>query len=162
MSAPCVNVAGTWNGSETVTVTCTVAGETATDTFYGAGTIVIQQNGCSISYDLGGVTRTGTVQGSNVEISGPFIIPAPGVTVTQNLFTGTGTTDGSTMTLNGSGVASGTVSGLGPFTCTGTSYAVFTRAGMSSLTQALSTGTVIGRSPVGKFGRFTGLSVVAQ
>ena len=41
----CINIAGTWDASETGTFTCTVAGETETEPASASGIVTIEQNG---------------------------------------------------------------------------------------------------------------------
>jgi uncharacterized protein (TIGR03437 family) len=128
----CATVGGSWNASETgsITGTLTAAGETdsETDPISGSGTVTVTQNGCSISYSpitengfLNGdssLLRTGTVSGNNVAVSGQLVVLAsvesveeqenPGlvigsVNVGSNILNASGTVSGNTMTLNGSG-----------------------------------------------------------
>ncbi|MEZ5592922.1 MAG: hypothetical protein R3F53_20350 [Gammaproteobacteria bacterium] len=128
-STNCVDIAGAWDGAETVTITCTVDGDTDTDTQSSTGIIAIEQNECRISYKAPGLgtTRSGTVDGNRVSVSGPFAVALnPSVTFSRNEATAEGTVDGDQMILNGSGVVSGTDSGVS-FSCRGNSRGTFTR-----------------------------------
>ena len=125
----CEDISGTWSVTETVNASCTGFGETETINESGTTTIVINQNGCNISYALPGfnVTRTGTVKGNNINLSGPFIQPlVGGVSFTQNRLTIEGTVVGNTINLRGTGMARGTVEGIS-FSCTGSSNARLSR-----------------------------------
>jgi hypothetical protein len=132
----CANVAGTWNVTEDVTVTCTLAGQPAeTDTVRGTGSTTITQNGCAISYVVPHVdiTRTGTIDGQHVRCTGPFALGLSGeVQFSQNSMTMEGDLQGDTLVLQGTGTASGTAQGS-TFVCTGDSKATFTRPGTSSV-----------------------------
>jgi len=128
---PCTNIAGYWNDTDSVTITCCLDGECETGTFGGTDSIVIQQNWCSISYDLylsgyGTFTRTGTVDGNNVHISGIFAVLQPGCTANQNRIDMNGTIVGDQINLQGSGIITGTCDGS-PFQCTGTSTSTLSR-----------------------------------
>lgn len=128
---PCSNIAGFWNDTDTVTITCCLEGECETGTFGGTDSITIQQNGCSISYDLylsgyGTFTRTGTVDGNSVHVSGIFAVLQPGCTATQNTIDMNGAVTGAQINLQGSGIITGTCDGS-PFECTGTSSSTLTR-----------------------------------
>jgi len=105
----CVYIAGTWNGSETSTVTCTVDGETETATSSVSGTITVNQNGCNVNYTVpnSDVDRAGTVHGNNIQLSGIFMV-GEGLSFTQNSFTATGTICGGEMNMIGTGIAAGT------------------------------------------------------
>jgi len=125
---PCPCIAGTWNATETYTVTCIIDGETKTETGSEAQPITIEQNGCNIGWKgkVHGIdcTITGAIEGNNIQVSGIFVSPQSGLTFTQNTFTGEGTISGDEINLSGSGIAAGTFcneSGCYSFSCTGSS-----------------------------------------
>jgi hypothetical protein len=132
----CVDISGDWFAEETVTVTCSILGETETETQDGSGWTYVSQNGCSISYPAIGadsigvdITRSGAVDGNRVTVSGPLVYALePGVSVSfsQNLATAGGTATSNEINFTGSGSASGTADGYS-FNCTGTSTARLTR-----------------------------------
>jgi hypothetical protein len=127
----CINIAGSWYASETVTLTCCIYGNCETDTFSGTDTITIQQNGCNISYDLyisgyGTFSRTGTIDANNIHLSGLFVVLQPWCTATQNVVNADGAVNGDQINLHGSGIANGTCDG-DSFSCTGSSNATLTR-----------------------------------
>jgi hypothetical protein len=133
-SEECADIAGNWNFSESGTVTCTIGGETETETVSGTGTYTIEQNGCNISWEVPGfdAPRTGTIEGKNIQVSGKFVV-AEGASFTQNTLTAQGTLseDNNTINLNSSGIATGTIEGMS-FSCTGTSTVVLTRTSSPS------------------------------
>lgn len=137
----CANIAGNWNGTETVTINCCLGGDCDTDTFSGTTTITIQQNGCDISYDidisgLGTFSRTGTINGNNIQLSGLFAILQPSCSASQNSITISGTVNGDQINLQGSGIVNGTCDGVS-FSCTGDSTATLTRLSSSSTINAM-------------------------
>jgi hypothetical protein len=109
-SSSCTNIAGTWYGSETVNLCCTVQGygtECDSETQYG--TIIINQSGCNIQYSIDGYPRTGTISGNTFQVSGVFAVPGVYVVaISQNSFTAQGTVNGNTIVANGYGIVSGT------------------------------------------------------
>lgn len=128
---PCTNIAGYWNASETVNFTCCLAGECESDSISGTNTVLIHQNGCNISYNLdmgvyGTVTRTGSIDGNKIHLSGIFVLLSPSCTPTQNRVDINGTVNGDQINLTGSGIAEGTCDGDSA-SCTGSSTATFTR-----------------------------------
>lgn len=132
---PCANIAGIWNASETVTLTCCLGGDCETQPLSGTDTITIQQNGCNISYDIdlgvyGTFTRTGTIDGNKIHLSGLFVILQPWCTATQNTIDINGTVNGDQIDLQGSGIANGSCDGSS-FSCTGDSTTRLTRLGSS-------------------------------
>ncbi len=132
----CANIAGTWNFSSSGTATCTVGGETTTENPSGSGIAVINQSGCNVSWIVPGTTesRSGTVSGSAVEVSGIFVVSTQqGVSFTQNIYTASGTisSDNKTIHLNGVGAASGSYDGTA-FFCSGSDVSAFTRATITS------------------------------
>lgn len=131
--SPCTNIAGNWFGTETVTVTCCLGGDCETETISVTDTITIQQSGCNISYDIDTFSRTGSIQGNKIQMSGPFAIPlVGGVDFTQNIVAIEGTINGDVINATGSAIATGSFEGMN-FSCTGNSTAVLTRATTSSL-----------------------------
>jgi hypothetical protein len=135
----CVNIAGNWNFTDSGTVTCTCGGETDTENISGSGTVNISQNGCNVSWSvpLNGVnySRSGTVSGNIIQVSGIFVVPlVGGVNITQNTYSASGTIseDTKTINLNGSGSASGSYEGIA-FSCSGTDTVALTRSSLSSL-----------------------------
>jgi hypothetical protein len=143
----CVNLAGRWSAHEEGEITCCFMGECDTDDFSGTATTTIQdRGGCVFRYEIrdrsGRVVgdRTLVVSGNQFTISGIAAIPAEGVIVTENRFTGTGKVCGDMMSISGSGVFRGTLYGS-PFSCTTTATAEFYRlgsAGTSSSTVTIS------------------------
>lgn len=125
----CVNIAGQWDVTESVTITCQLQGESDTLTQSGSGTVTMQQSGCNISYTVPqiNVIRAGTIVGDTLHLTGPFVVFQPGVVATENNLTIVGTVEnGRRIPLSGTGVASGSLEGI-PFTCNGTSTALMTR-----------------------------------
>jgi hypothetical protein len=138
---PCMNIAGSWYASETVTLTCCIYGDCETDTFSGTNTVTIQQNGCNISYDVylsgyGTFPRTGTIDANKIQLSGLFAVLQPGCTATQNIVNVNGTVNGDQINLQGSGIINGTCDG-NSFTCTGNSTATLTRLSSSNISKAM-------------------------
>lgn len=137
----CANIAGTWNVTENVTVTCTVAGEPPeTDTTSGTGRTTITQNGCAISYVVPevGLTRTGVIDGQHVRFTGPLALAlASDVQFSRNSVTIEGDLQGNSIVAQGSGTAAGTAQGSS-FVCTASSTATFTRVGTTSVARAQS------------------------
>ena len=99
----CSNIAGTWDATENVTVTCTLAGQPSeTDTIRGTGSTTITQNGCAISYVVPNVdiTRTGTIDGQHVQFTGRFALALSGdVQFSRNSVTIEGDLQGNSMLL---------------------------------------------------------------
>ena len=130
---PCFNIAGDWNASETVTITCCLGGDCETNTFSGTDIITIYQNECNISYNLylsgfGDFSRTGTIDANNIQLSGIFAVLQPQCTATKNNIIVNGTVNGDQINLQGSGKINGTCYGMG-FSCTGGSTAILSRLG---------------------------------
>lgn len=139
--SPCTNIAGNWFGTETVTMTCCLGGDCETQTFSGTDSVTIQQSGCNISYDItikeyGTFSRTGTIDGDNIQLSGIFAVLQPWCSATQNVVTANGTIISGEINLNGSGIVEGICNGMN-FSCTGTSTAVLTRPGYSSVLETM-------------------------
>jgi hypothetical protein len=148
---PCVDVSGSWSVSETGSITCEAPGQSETQPVEDTVSVSIEQNGCDIGYDVPGtnIHREGTVDGDHVTVSGDLIVQASGMTVTENVFTARGQVMGDRMSLSGSGIAEGNVSSLGDFTCTGSSQATLTRAGVRKSRPAGDGGH--GAGPIGLF-----------
>jgi hypothetical protein len=128
---PCTNIAGDWNATETVSVTCCLDEECESGSFSGSDSITIQQNGCNISYDLylsgyGTFRRAGTIDGNKIHMTGVFVVLQSWCTASQNNVDITGTVNGDQINLKGSGVVNGTC-GVSTLQCTGTSSAKLTR-----------------------------------
>jgi|Deesub1362B_J571_1020462.scaffolds.fasta_scaffold00011_185 hypothetical protein len=131
----CVNIAGEWDYYETLTYTCTYAGETESETVSGSGTLTIYQDGCNVRWTVPGfdVDRTGTIEGDNIQVSGEFMVPlVGGINLTENIFTASGTISGDEINMRGTGSAKGTYEGMS-FSCTGTSTLALTRVRSSSI-----------------------------
>ena len=138
---PCTNIAGNWHASETVTITCCLGGDCETDTFSGTDITNIQQNECNISYDIdvsgfGSYTRTGTINGNKIQLSGLFVILQPWCNARQNNVDINGTVNGDRINLKGSGIVTGTCDG-DSFSCTRDSSATLTRSSSSATGQAM-------------------------
>ena len=130
-SPGCTDIDGYWSVTETVNITCSAAGETISETLTGTDTVHITQNGCNVSYriSLAGVdfSRSGTVSGNQVNMSGPFVESLdPAVVVHQDQATINCTVNGDNMNCTGSGSASGTFYGHSA-SCTGNSTASASR-----------------------------------
>ncbi len=125
----CVNIAGRWRASETITATCSALGETETETLSGEGDIIIRQTDCNINYTVPtlNVSRTGSIEGNTLTLTGPLAFAAiDGVRFTENMASISGTVNGGTVVLNGTGIARGSVEGVS-FSCTATSSGRLTR-----------------------------------
>ena len=127
----CADIAGGWNGTETVTLTCCQAGDCETETFTGTNSILIQQSGCDLSYDLeiagyGDYGRTGVAAGDQLQLSGQFVLLQPWCIATENSITITGTINNDLIVFQGTGAANGSCNGTS-FSCTGTSSGEFSR-----------------------------------
>ena len=133
---PCANIAGDWNAYEELTLKCCLGTDCETGNFSGTDIITIQQNECNISYDIyisgyGSFTRTGTINGNEIQLSGLFVVLQPWCTEKKNNVNINGTVNGDQINLTGLGKASGTCDG-DSFSCTGNSNAILTR--LSSFT----------------------------
>jgi outer membrane protein assembly factor BamB len=128
--AACVDIAGPWSCSENAIITCSAAGESETQHVSGSGDTTFVQNGCSVFYTVPRTTytRSGTIQGNSVTLSGILAVFASGVIVRENNLTvwGTISPDTRTMSMDGSGFASGTFEGI-EGSCTATSQVSCTR-----------------------------------
>jgi uncharacterized protein (TIGR03437 family) len=167
--APCANVGGTWNASEsgsyTETIAATAETDTATNPISGSGTAMITQTGCSIQYNpisetgligsnltpsqLASMTRTGTVSGNDVSVTG-LVALVDTVASAQAGFT---VTNISSNVLNASGQVAGNppvmkLNETGTFVASGT-YSIsgqsgsFTETVTTSSTAAFARGGVI-------------------
>lgn len=122
----CANINGTWTEEATVRLECVPEDESDTYTESGRGSI--SQQGCNVSYTVAGVQRRGTVVGRTVTLTGPAGIAQPGVTLTVNTFTFTGTisADGRRIDATGVGQISGSYAG-GSVSCRLNSTSVLRR-----------------------------------
>jgi hypothetical protein len=134
----CVNIAGTWDVSDSGTITCVYDGYSETGPIGGDGSVTIKQNGCNISWTVSGVSgisekREGTIHGNTLEVSGKFCVPLkPGVTFTKNQYTAEGIISGDEINGNGSGTCNGTYQGVN-FTCTGKDTFVIMLSGLGTM-----------------------------
>lgn len=133
----CSDIAGSWDGSTTARICCTIDGASSCQPVSGSATVHINQKGCNINWLTGGYPRTGTIAGNDFEVSGVFMPPSDNVTFTTNRFTAEGTVSENTIELNGSGKASGTAydeSGHPHrFSCTGNDNSTLTTEAYSDL-----------------------------
>lgn len=122
---PCASIGGRWTETATVDIACDVGGS-GSESATGSGTIV--QNGCSISYTVMGVARTGRVDGQRLTLSGPAGLAEPGVTLTRNVLTVEGviSADARRIDATGVGEVAGTLDGIFD-RCTLQSRSVLTR-----------------------------------
>ena len=135
----CVNIAGTWDFSDSGTITCVADGyppETAP--IGGEGSVTIKQSGCNVSWTVSGVsgiseTRQGTVHGNSLEVSGKFCVPLKeGVECTKNVYTAEGIISVSKVNGNGSGICECSYQGI-DFTCTGKDTFVIMLSGLGTM-----------------------------
>ncbi|MEZ5583329.1 MAG: hypothetical protein R3F37_11770 [Candidatus Competibacteraceae bacterium] len=115
---------------KTATLTCMSLGQTETITQSGMGQVDIQQDGCNIQYTVPDIDipRIGTIDGNNISYNGPLAVPfLDDIEFEENNVSINGTVNGNRIDLTGTGKASGTLSGI-PFSCTGDSTSLFTRA----------------------------------
>jgi len=125
----CADISGRWNVSETVEITCEAAGERITESGSGNDRIDIVQDGCDVRYTVpgAGIQRTGHVDGNTVTFTGPFVVSlGEGISLTRNEATATGTVMGTTIVLDGDGIADGRFMGI-RIRCFGTSRSVLRR-----------------------------------
>ncbi|MCB1121967.1 MAG: immunoglobulin domain-containing protein [Verrucomicrobiae bacterium] len=93
--AQCDDISGQWQVSESVSITIRIPGEPdEVIEQSGNGTIFLNQNGCDISYSVSvlgtSISRTGSIDGNTVSLSGTAAVFQQGVTCSQNLMTATG------------------------------------------------------------------------
>jgi len=135
-TSDCVNIAGTWDFSDSGTVTCTSDGSSETVPIGGEGTVTIKQNGCDISWTVSGnsgITRKGTVNGNSLKVSGKFCVPSvTGVTFTKNQYTAEGIISTDEINGNGSGLCTGSYQGIN-FSCTGKDTFVIMLSGLGTM-----------------------------
>lgn len=141
----CTAIPGKWNVTEKGTLTCSITAEGQTETFTdpinGEGTISITQQNCTFSYDplnsgypsgIRAARREGSISGNSLTVRGLAILPAPGATLSENQFEGTGELSGSTINLSGIGKFTAMAVGEGgipvKISCTSNTTAQFTRA----------------------------------
>ncbi len=94
--AQCDDISGTWFAEESVTITFRIPGfpnEVISES--GSANIFINQNGCNYSYSRSSqgftFTRSGTINGNSISLSGTAAILQTGTTCTSNRVTATGT-----------------------------------------------------------------------
>jgi hypothetical protein len=149
-----INIAGTYDVAEELTLTITIDGQSQTQTNSGAGRIALQQDGANIRYTVPGtnVARTGSISGNTLTMSGPFGMAADGVRYTKNNITFVvDITDQNHFTSVGHGEAAGTYNGY-PFAMVGTDTATLDRVqsgAPSRAAAATATGSVAGPHAVG-------------
>ena len=154
---PCVNIAGDWHITETLSVTICEGGDCQNLSESGSGTVTYQQDGCNISYDVylpgyGTYTRNGSIDGSNFHFSGIFLIRMPsGCKATTNVLNIYGTVNGDQSNSTGTGIAEGTCDGSN-FKATGQSISTGTRLS-SSFTRNALTGTELDKNPSAAFSK---------
>ena len=126
--APCADISGGWNVTETGEVTCEALGERITEPINGGAHITIVQDGCDVRYTVPGVgvQRTGRVDGNSVTFTGPFLLSNGEIDFTINESTASGTVMGDTIVLDGEGRAEGRVQGV-RVRCFGNSRSVMRR-----------------------------------
>jgi hypothetical protein len=125
----CADVSGPWNVTETATITCYGSFGSGTQTQTGSGSITMSQNGCSISFmSPENTARSGTIDGSDLKLSGAAAVVNPAVVVARNRidFTGVLSADGNTIDLTGSGSVQGSYQGTSGG-CSVSSSEAFTR-----------------------------------
>lgn len=96
----CPDIAGTWTVNQAVDTTLTLDGESDTLSAAGTSDVTLVQSGCAISYSqavtgLDGtsqnVSRTGTLTGNQLEITGKALIGFPDGACDDNRMLGLGT-----------------------------------------------------------------------
>lgn len=125
----CVNLAGSWQVTDTVSLTCRLGGESESLEESGSGRAVIEQNGCEIRIEspIADLPRIGSIDGNRVKLSGQFIVPTPQARVTENTLSFDQTIiDRNDFTLIGVGSVKGSLGGSS-FTCEGDTTSRFTR-----------------------------------
>ena len=155
--APCANVGGNWNVSESGSYTEAIASPAETDSVTnpvsGNGTAVVAQTGCSIQYNpiseagligssltpgqLASLARTGTVNGETVRVTGLLAL----VDTVGSAQAGFTVTNVSSNVLNGNGQVAGnpavmTLNETGAFVASGT-YSIRGQSG--SFTEMITT-----------------------
>lgn len=132
----CIQLGGTWCGTERATITIRADGETDTQEESGYGCFTITQAGCTITFYskalVGGgsieLKRSGPVTGNRFTVTGalaPSTVSGYQVSFKENWLRGEGTVVGNTMTLTTVGRAVGSVEGM-DFTVDVSSSATFT------------------------------------
>ena len=141
---PIADISGLWNFTNTGTVTFADSSGSYQDPVSGSGTVTIQQNGSNVSWTEPALneTRSGTISGDIVSVSGIFVVSLdPDVVITTNTYTSTGqytsTDTGQGVTterivMNGQGSAAGTYL-RNWWTAAGTDQLILTRTISSSL-----------------------------
>ena len=124
-AANCASIGGTWTETATVDISCT-SGDSDSATATGTGAIV--QNGCNINYSVQGISRSGSVVGQRLVVTGPAGLVRPGVVLTRNTMTLEGTISSNARRIDatGTGVIEGNIDGELD-SCTLRSRSVLTR-----------------------------------
>ena len=125
------DISGLWYFTNTGTITISGGGQSDTQDINGTGTLNINQDGQNVSWvePSTNTLRSGTFNGTNIQVSGDFIVPlAEGVVIIENLYEAEGTIsqDGNTINLNGNGTAKFIYEGV-TFSVEGNDEAVFFR-----------------------------------
>lgn len=126
----CVDISGSWYGSENGSITCWYNGYSETAHIDGSGTVQIVQDACRISswtIPDSIETRHGTLCGNDFKIAGEFCIDlVGGAAFTANQFHGKGVVSEDEINIKGSGYCAGSYEGVN-FSCTGNTHSSFTR-----------------------------------
>jgi hypothetical protein len=128
------NIAGNYTVNENSTITIVYKGITTTTNAVSTRSTTVTQNGPSFSFPasdpsgtLPATTRYGHISGNTITLTGePFIPGNPGITVTSNTQTSTGTVAGNQLTISTTAQLQGTYKGL-PLTAQVNSTATFNR-----------------------------------
>ena len=118
-SGTCADISGMWAGTEVVTLTCSVAGESFTDTVSSEVAGTFEQDGCLVNYTVPGfgVVRDGVADGNRLFLSGPLLGDSGGnIQLTLNALALEGQIDGDGLSLLGIGRAQGVLNGF-DFSC---------------------------------------------
>jgi hypothetical protein len=150
----CADVVGSWDFIAEGTVTCTIDGETDTETFRDTGTLPIAQDYCKVSWVVPGTPfkRKGKIKGNEFRASG-IMMYAEGVDInfTENIYTAKGLVCGDEIYVKGSGRASGTIFYGGfmyRFTCKAKDANLLTRSGFASPLEVGERKEAIRKSPL--------------
>lgn len=148
----CDDISGDWDYSDDGTVRCSGGGETYKDDVSDSGTITIEQDGCTISWDAGyDASRNGSIKGRSIKVSGECAVAlVDGVDFTKNTYTAKGTINGDKITLRGKGKASGSYEGI-RFSCTVKDTVVLTRSSSDEEDEEYVRKPLVKRKPSRKF-----------
>ena len=130
----CEDMGGAWFLSEDIRGGCDTEDESGpffiSTNGSGQGEVTIQQSGCSIFYTIplegGTVRRRGGIAGNRIRLSGPFLLPAAGLSLSVNEAFAEGTVTEATLNATGDGIAEGQLKGF-PIECSATSTAFGSR-----------------------------------